>query len=69
MNTLDLDTLQARCRELRDKLDLALRDQKRGLIEYEELARAAKAFCLAFDAYQFAKAGKRRRTDWRAVIR
>jgi hypothetical protein len=40
-----------------------------GAGSYEEMMTAATAFCRAFEAYQLAKTGKKRRLDPRAVLR
>ena len=36
---------------------------------YEALAAAAKAFAEVFEVYHLSRFGKRKRIDWRAVIR
>jgi phosphoribosylanthranilate isomerase len=69
METATLEALIAKTNELREKMRALQVRYHNGEASYEEMTRAAKAFCMAFDAYHKAKFGKGKKLDWRAVIR
>ena len=61
--------LAGEARAAREKMEAVRRRYHAKIASYDELAEAGKAFCAAFDAYHLARFGKRKRLDFRAVIR
>jgi hypothetical protein len=59
----------AAANEARLKMQRTQARYRAGQATYEELAASAKTFCAAFDEYHLAKFGRRKKPDWRAVIR
>ena len=63
------EALAADTRTKKQAMERAKRLYHAGHGSFDELEAAARAFCDAFAAWHLAKYGKRKRPDWRAVIR
>ncbi len=61
--------LAAETKALKTKMETAKRRYYAKAATYDEMADAAKAFARAFEAYHLARFGKRKRLDFRALLR